>query len=320
MFYLPPVTGQKFHHIPLSLAALGHALGQGEHKFARNPEFAGYRTYEKGSYEFAKASLIPAIKAAATAGIPAETREQAERYSRELVFTLSTFRSRVVRDRAHGALDSSKLARLASPGISRREFDRLAGSAFKHREHTKAPNTRPRVAIVADTCHDIRTAEPDYMTRVGTLAYVLGEAARIAGVDVGMFHCRGTLWEVGAGNIGKLSRATGAPFAKPLHIVTHAVEFGAAMTPESFYIATSDPAFVQVLRATTGHYNKNNNGMGSRNGAGGVEYARLQGAQLVVAIGEFPGDTGADITLSPKSDIAACVAAIVAHMNERKAA
>lgn len=311
MQYLRPVvSGTKFKHVGISLSDLIaiHSLPDAEwraHLLTR-----AYRTYERvtfGMYQAARASV-------AKADIPQHVRDEAAKWSRELVFSLSSFRSRIVRHQSHGTLDSSKLSRLADPTISARAFDRAAATAYRRRDHVTSQTMRPRVAIVADMNNDIRMRNPDYMRMLGTLAYVLGEAAKLAGVEVALYGSRGGLY--GSQN-AKLRQNLQIPYgAPPVHIPTILKDWDEDISAQAFSIFTNQYNFVSVIRGATALLNSDDDGMESSCGAGGIEFARMQGANIVLSFGKFPGDEAADLSFEPNAPIAKIVASVVENMGK----
>lgn len=311
-YVLPPIEGTRFGHNEIDFVKYAGLLAAGEKAFYADPVGVAYLAHERYTTPFVKKG----IAACAAKTIPADVLADADRYSRELVFTFQDFRSRVMRGQSHGALDSSKLARLAAPGISSREFDRLASTAFKHRHHSPSPQARPRIAIVADMNNDIRSKNPGYVAAVGRLAFVIGEAARITGVELAMFGSRGCY----GSQANNWRRNRGMRPAHPLHVPMRLKAWDAQITPAQYALMTSHHGFASAIRAATALVNQNDNGMESSSGAGGIEFARMQGAQIVVGIGRFTNDETPDITISPSASLDDAVRAIVDHMNRRQAA
>jgi hypothetical protein len=248
--------------------------------------------------------------------IPAGVQDEAEKYSRELVFSLNTFRSRIVRGQSHGSLDSSKLSRLASPGMSAREFDRLAATAYRRREHVQSTTMRPRIAIVGDMCEQARTAGTIYLKTLGRLAYTVAEAAKLAGVDVALYGSRGQADE----KAHKMCRYLGmTDQAKAPHVVVTLKDWDTDISGADYAVFTDSVpgcgmsfpvTLFQGMHLVLGRAD----GMGSKSGAGGVEFARAQGANIVIGFGTFSRHETPDILFAPNASVDDVVRGIVSKL------
>lgn len=260
--------------------------------------------------------------------IPADVRDEAAKHSRALVFSLNTFRSKIIRGQSHGSLDSSRLARLASPQIGPREFERLAATAYRRREHVQSVTTNPRIAIVADMNNSIRVAHTDYMKKLGRLAYIVAEAAKLSGVEVALYASRGQYSFSVDSYAQNLAQAHfGKASTKRPHVVMTAKDWGTDIDGLDYAIMTdaipgcvfSTPvplfqAMHQVTKSTGAV------GMGSKCGAGGIEFARAQGANMVIAFGNFDATETPDMHFEPGESVEAVISGIVAALANRKAA
>lgn len=296
-------VGEQFDHVAISHRDTLAWLMQSNYDFSRDMFTKMTRMDDRSLLEDNIARIRPILLN--NPQIPADLREAAERHSRELVFSLATMTSAIKRHQAHGSLDSSKLSRLARPGISAPEFDRLTATAFKRRDSVQRETTRPRVAIVADMNQSIRESNLGYEARTGALAYVIAEAAKIAGVEVALYGSRGTTSQIRHASVG----STPERLHVPVIIKDWQEEIGGA----ELALVRTPGAFPIPLRAA-------GCGMMSKNGTGGIEWARMQGANFVVAIGTFFDRARPDVHLSPKLSVEAAILLIVETLTTRRAA
>lgn len=322
--FLSGLQTENFDHVAISLSEFAAML--------KTPK--GYSDLKPARDRFAM-PIDPRFTAAhlhlkADPVIPQDVRDEAAKHSRELVWSLDVFKSKIVRGQSHGSLDSSRLARLASPGIAPREFERLAMTAYRRREHVQAVTTRPRIAFVADMNNEIRSANPTYMRTLGRLAYVVGEAAKLSGVEVSMIGSRG--WsnsyaeDIGTGR--RLCRVVGhemRPNIPRPHLATVVKGWNDDMTGAEYALFTDATQFAAstmvwgTLNMAT-PVGTCRGGMTSDCGAGGIEFARSQGANMVIAFGKFDAAETADLILSPSASVETVVHDIVATLAHGKAA
>lgn len=289
--FLETVRGEKFIHAPISYSKFRAIVDCPHPKMAAKPEA---RQAERNTPGMMARLASPCALALMNRTVPADVRDDAERHSRALVFNLSALVSRIRRDQAHGSLDSSKLARLARPGIARPEFERLAATAYRRREQRETQR-RPRVAIVADMCWDLRRDIPTYNANVSRLAYVISEACKIAGMDVALYLSRGGVYK-------HKDRVPGVPsFARNGHIPAIAKDWHEEIDGPCYALFNSNDSFVSALQLSVSQAKPYGEGVGSKNGTGGIEFARMQGADFVIAIGNFAGDDAPDCSISAKS-------------------
>jgi hypothetical protein len=283
--------GSGFSHLPIAYSEFLALLDKGE--LSTNPMVRDFILYDKDALPWLRKTFADAK---ANPPIPQDARDDADTYSRDLVFQLRSVVSRIERHRSHGSLDSSKLARLARPGLSRPEFERLAATAYRSRGD-KAAVRRPRLAIVADMNWDIRSDNPAYTPNLARLAYVLAEACTLAGMESALFLSRGECY-------GPALPPSFAGSGRRLHIPAVAKNWHETISGIGYRMITDHNHFILALKAAMIAYGrKYGSGVGSRNGSGGIEFAKMQGADFVVALGTFKNDAkpdcllGVDLTL-----------------------
>lgn len=311
-FFHPHQTGSQFHHVPLNVPAFI--------EFAK----AKAKAKDRGEFEI-RARMLDNEALGLLAGsfrkhlaanqqIPADMRDAAAKHARDLNFRLKGATTRVRRHQTHGALDSSKLARLARPGISTREFERLSANAYKSRgEH--AAMRWPRIAICADFNNNIRTSNPSYVPALGKLAYALAAACALADIEVAVYCSRG------GDRAQKMASIVGAPFGKLVHVPAVVKDFHDPFTAETFGYMSHHSGFAAGIRVPLCEFPKyRGQGMGSSDGSGSLEFARLNGAEFVIGIGTFHEAGSPDCHLSPGLSLDAMVEAVASaferHMQQ----
>lgn len=239
-------------------------------------------TMDKRAVEFlsARMALQPAI--------PADLQMAAERHAERLTAILRAFSPVMRRHQSHGALDSSKLARLARPGLSEREFDFEAGRAYKRR----VSETRVRqikIAIVGDFNFNARQHNPSYAPTLAKLIHVLSHACTLAGIPCAAYGTRGHLGLRHQRRDTVTGRDVGLHWDAPSaeHSATAILkDYGDEMNGATFALLTNEGAFSTAYASTEmGH--------GSASGNGGIDFAREHGADFVVAVGKFPNSAEA---------------------------
>ena len=231
--------------------------------------------------------------------IPEDVQQTAAHHAPRLSALMMQTTNRMVRHQTAGALDTTKLVRLASPS-SAAQFDRDAATAFRRRSTATAQ--RPlKIAIVADTNNTVRTDNPTYMPNLGKLAHILCEAAGGAGLQAACYMARGQF--SASGGFANALREAGK--AGPICVLSRVTDYGQRITPSVFHAITDAWGFVAPFLNCIPF------GGGSHNGTGGIDYAREHdSATFVVAIGTFYDSAKADVHLSPRLSIDAMVAKV----------
>lgn len=310
----PALETDHFRHVEFRLPELGKMAVENDPIYVR----AGRDQYDN------RWGLIRANYRTKPA-IPADVRDEAAKYSRELVFSLNTFRSKIIRGQSHGSLDSSRLARLAAPGLSAREFDRLAATAYRRREHVQSATPRPRVALVGDMCDNVRVAGgPKYLKTLGRLAYTVAEAAKLSGVEVALYGSRGFNRPHGSTAAAARSMAERLGMTdsnKAPHVVVTLKDWGTDISGGDYAVFTDSVPGCGISFPVTLFQGMNivngggPQGMGSHCGAGGIEFARAQGANFVIAFGNFSAHETADIKFGPAESVETVIRGIVAALS-----
>lgn len=214
-------------------------------------------------------------------GIPASLQSEADRHSERLTTILRAFNPIMRRHRAYGALDSSKLARLARPGLSAREFDFEAGRAYKHRE-AETRIRQIKIAVVGDFNYRARASDARYAPNMAKLIHVISQACVVAGVPCAAYGTRGHLGLKYEDRNADGSVIREGDTVSREHSVTAVLkDYGDEMNGPTFALLTDEDAFSLAYCSTLF-------GQGSNNGNGGIEYARAKGADFIVACGHFP--------------------------------
>jgi len=189
------------------------------------------------------------------------------------------------RHQAHGSLDTSKLARLAAPNLSAREFDSMAQRAYRRRENATRAD-KPRIAVAGDFAYKLRVENDAYVPMLARLVLIITEACTISGMQCAAYGTRGHIIDAGHphGNSHRSATAVIKNYDDELNGATYGL------------IATEAPFSVAYCSCT--------NGAGSMTGNGGVDFARAQGANFVIAIGNFPDDGArADCVVPPNATV-----------------
>lgn len=250
-------------------------------------------------------------------GIPARLQFEAERHAEKITAILRLFTPVMRRHRPFGALDSSKLARLARPGLSEREFEFEAGRAYKRRE-AETRVKQIKVAVVGDFNYKARSRDAQYAPTMSALIHTLSQACVIAGVPCAAYGTRGHLGLDWAdvrdhGTSAQTVIATGTR-ASAGHSATAVLKaYDDEMNGPTFALLSDENLFSLA-------YCSNDFGKGSESGNGGIEYARAKGADFVVAFGNFPRQEEralADVLLPAGTKIDAAVGAVVDALQRR---
>jgi hypothetical protein len=225
--------------------------------------------------------------------IPERLQREAAPHASRLAATMSTAVVRLQRHQSHGALDSSKLARLAAPGLSQREFDGMASRAYRRRD-TQTQQQRPKIGIAGDFAFNLRMSNSEYVPMLQRLILIITEACTISNLQCAAYGTRGYL----AADPVKSATAVIKDFDDELNGATYGL------------LATEEPFSLAFCSCTAGH--------GSMNGNGGVDFARAQGANFVIAIGTFPSDGArADCVVPPSATVQQAVDIISAALEAR---
>ena len=116
------------------------------------------------------------------AKVPDRLQREAAPHASRLAATMSTAVVRLQRHQSSGALDSSKLARLAAPGLSQREFEGMASRAYRRRD-TTTQQQRPRIGIAGDFAYDLRCSNTKYVPMLQRLILIITEACTISNLQ-----------------------------------------------------------------------------------------------------------------------------------------
>ena len=236
--------------------------------------------------------------------IPDDVTGLAARHAPALVATMRENVARISRHQTAGSLDTSKLVRLARPS-SRAQFERDAATAFRARVPV-LNNVPLKIAVVADMNWRIRGSDSRYVAKVGTLAFILSDAAAVAGLQCAAYGVRGHFRPDDC-NPFPGARRKGA-------IISIFGAYGRRITPAAFATHASHHGYVAPFR-----YALDMGGGGSTNGTGGIDYAREHdGASFIVAIGEFDDQGKADVHLPADVTIEDAVAAAHAALAARQ--
>lgn len=240
--------------------------------------------------------------------IPADVKAKAATYAPQLVATMRENVRRFARHQTAGSLDTSKLVRLARPS-SQAQFERDAQFAFRAR--VGCPRIAPlKIAILADMNWDIRKGDPAYAPRVGTLAFILSDAAACAGLQCAAYGVRGRLThpdQVGmtGSNCSLLSRI---------------VAYGERIRPVDYRAHTEHMLYIDGFRHS-GYVLYGGGGSSSCDGSGGPTYAREhEQASFVVGVGTFLDAGKCDVVLAPSTSLHDAVGTIHAALRARNRA
>lgn len=233
------------------------------------------------------------------AKVPDSIQREAAPHAHRLAATLSSAVIRLQGHQSHGSLDTSKLARLASPGLSAREFDGMAARAYRRRD-TQTQQQRPKIGIAGDFAFDLRMANKDYVPTLGRLILIITEACLISNLQCAAYGTRGMLKSMARG--GEQADKSATAIIKDFDDELNGATYG--------LIATEAPFSAAYCSCT--------DGAGSSNGNGGVDFARAQGANFVIAIGNFPTDgERADCIVPPDATVQQAVDIISAALEAR---
>jgi len=259
--------------------------------------------------------------AAATATIPAATRNRAEQLSRGLADDFQTYRRDWTTFQDSGRLDSRAFVRALEAGMTGR--DPQETRPFK-RLTTVAKNDPPTIAIVADYAWSLRSDDSTYEARVGTLACSILWACETADLPCTFAAVRGD-WNGqfhGSRTERKSLIAVLAQPSRPLTAAAYAAAVGQQGQDAFIYAA----CYAGTLPSALSGKNGSPDGIsifGSTSGAGGIAWAReIVGASFIIAIGNFEHKErqDADILLRPNAKPEDAIAQIRAALQIRKAA
>lgn len=250
--------------------------------------------------------------------IPDDAKAKASMYAPQLVATMRENVRRLARHQTAGSLDTSKLVRLARP-FSPAQFERDAATAFRARAQV-TNNVPLKIAIVADMCWDNRCYDSTYAERVGTLSYIVGDAAACAGLQCQTIGVRGTIdktYAYYAFDDATIAQAKATH--KKLSLISILSDFGKRAAPIDFNFHTDDQGYIGGAYGALMGSGHDGHVPGSKDGTGGIDYAReIGGATFVVGFGEFQDRSRPDVQLPSSTPLDEAVRAIHAALADRQ--